>query len=303
MTLLTFTATATDADIPVQTLTFSLVGAPAGASMTSAGVFTWTPTEAQGPGDYTFDVVVSDGSLTDSETITVHVNEVNVAPILGAIGNLNVNELTLLTFTATATDADIPVQTLTFSLSGTIPAGASMTSAGVFTWTPTEAQGPGDYTFDVVVSDGSLTDSETITVHVNEVNVAPILGAIGNLNVNELTLLTFTATATDADIPTQTLTFSLSGTIPAGASMTSAGVFTWTPTEAQGPGDYTFDVVVSDGSLTDSETITVHVNEVNVAPVLDPIGDKTVTVMTLLTFTATATDPDIPVQTLTFSLV
>src|SRR5512136_1460690 len=167
MTLLTFTATATDADIPVQTLTFSLVGAPAGASMTSAGVFTWTPTEAQGPGDYTFDVVVSDGSLTDSETITVHVNEVNVAPILGAIGNKNVNELTLLTFTATATDADIPVQTLTFSLSGA-PAGASITPAGLFTWTPTEAQGPGNYPFSVVVSDGSLTASEAITVHVNE---------------------------------------------------------------------------------------------------------------------------------------
>jgi PKD repeat protein len=125
-------------------------------------VFTWTPSEAQGPGDYTFDVVVSDGSLTDSETITVHVNEVNVAPVLGVIGNKNVDELTLLTFTATATDADIPVQTLTFSLVGA-PAGASMTSAGVFTWTPSAA---GDYTFDVVVSDGSLTDSETITVSV-----------------------------------------------------------------------------------------------------------------------------------------
>jgi PKD repeat protein len=163
MDLLTFTATATDADIPVQTLTYSLVGAPAGASMTSAGVFTWTPTEAQGPGDYTFDVVVSDGSLTDSETITVHVNEVNMAPILDPIGNKGANQGELLTFTATATDADIPAQTLTYSLSGAVPAGASITSAGVFTWTPSAA---GDYTFDVVVSDGSLTDSETITVSV-----------------------------------------------------------------------------------------------------------------------------------------
>ena len=264
MTLLTFTATATDADTPVQTLTFSLSGTvPAGASITSAGVFTWTPTEAQGPGDYTFNVVVSDGSQTDSETITVHVNEVNVAPVLGAIGAKTVNELALLTFTATATDADIPVQTLAYSLSGTVPAGASITSAGVFTWTPTEAQGPGDYTFTVVVSDGSLTASQSVSVRVNEVNVAPVLAPIGNKVVDEMSLLTFTATATDADIPVQTLTFSLSGTVPAGASITSAGVFTWTPTEAQGPGDYTFNVVVSDGALTASETITVHVNEDN----------------------------------------
>ena len=262
LTLLTFTATATDPDIPAQTLTFSLSGTvPAGASITSAGVFTWTPSAI---GDYTFDVVVSDGSLTDSETITVHVVATpNTPPVLAPIGSKNVNEMTLLTFTATATDADIPAQTLTFSLSGTVPAGASITSAGVFTWTPSEAQGPGDYTFNVVVSDGSLTDLETITVHVNEVNVAPVLAPIGSKTVDELTLLTFTATATDADIPAQTLTFSLSGTVPAGASITSAGVFTWTPSEAQGPGDYTFGVVVSDGSLTDSETITVHVNEDN----------------------------------------
>jgi PKD repeat protein len=134
-------------------------------------VFTWTPTEAQGPGDYTFDVVVSDGSLTDSETITVHVNEVNVAPVLGPIGGQTVTAGNLLTFTATATDADIPAQTLTFSLGGAVPAGASITAAGVFTWTPSAA---GDYTFDVVVSDGSLTDSETITVHVTGGNIAPI---------------------------------------------------------------------------------------------------------------------------------
>jgi hypothetical protein len=211
-------------------------------------------------------VVVSDGSLTASQTVTVHVNEVNVAPVLAPIGSKTVNELTLLTFTATATDADIPVQTLTFSLSGTVPAGASITSAGVFTWTPTEAQGPGDYTFGVVVSDGSLTASQTVTVHVNEVNVAPVLAPIGSKTVDVTTLLTFTATATDADIPVQTLTFSLSGTVPAGASITSAGVFTWTPSAVQ-VGDYTFGVVVSDGSLTASETITVQVKGGSPPPV------------------------------------
>ena len=65
---------------------------------------------------YTFDVVVSDGSLTDFETIHVTVAEVNVAPVLAAIGNQNVNELVALGFTATATDADVPANTLTFSL-------------------------------------------------------------------------------------------------------------------------------------------------------------------------------------------
>src|SRR5262249_34655664 len=44
---LTFTNTATDADVPAQTLTFSLdAGAPAGAGINpNTGVFSWTPTE------------------------------------------------------------------------------------------------------------------------------------------------------------------------------------------------------------------------------------------------------------------
>ena len=48
---LTFTATATDNDLPANTLTFTLVGEPTGAvDRPVSGVFTWTPTEAQGPG-------------------------------------------------------------------------------------------------------------------------------------------------------------------------------------------------------------------------------------------------------------
>jgi len=54
-------------------------GAPAGASIdNSTGVFNWTPTEAQGPGSYTFSLQVSDGSLTDFEEITVTVGDLYI---------------------------------------------------------------------------------------------------------------------------------------------------------------------------------------------------------------------------------
>ena len=301
---LTFTASATDADIPVQTLTYSIVGAPGGAAINPAtGVFTWTPTEGQGADSYIFTVTVSDGTLTDEETITVTVNEVNEAPVLASIGDQTVDELSELTFTASATDADIPVQTLTYSIVGA-PGGAAINPAtGVFTWTPTEGQGADSYIFTVTVSDGTLTDEETITVTVNEVNEAPVLASIGDQTVDELSELTFTASATDADIPVQTLTYSIVGA-PGGAAINPAtGVFTWTPTEGQGADSYIFTVTVSDGTLTDEETITVTVNEVNEAPVLASIGDQTVDELSELTFTASATDADIPVQTLTYSIV
>ena len=205
-----------------------------------------------------------------------------------------------LTFTATATDEDVPAQTLTFSLVGA-PTGATINgSTGAFTWTPTEAQGPGSYPFTVQVCDNAaapLCDTELITVTVSEVNVAPILATIGNRSVAELALLTFTATATDADLPAQPLTFSLLSA-PTGASINgSTGVFTWTPTEAQGPGSYPFTVQVCDNAtspLCATELITVTVSEVNVAPILATIGNRSVAELVLLTFTATATDATYP---------
>jgi CSLREA domain-containing protein len=306
---LTFTATATDNDVPPDTLTYSLGGTiPAGASISAAGVFTWTPSEAQGPNTYSFDVIVSDGQGgSDSETIQVTVSEgANQPPVLDPIGNQTVTEGNLLTFTATASDPDVPPGSLSYSLSGA-PAGAGIDpTTGVFTWTPSEAQGPNTYSFDVLVSDGQGgSDSETIQVTVGEgANQAPDLDPIGNQTVTEGNLLTFTATATDPDVPPGALTYSLSGA-PAGASIDpTTGVFTWTPSEAQGPNTSSFDVLVSDGQGgTDSETIQVTVSEgTNQPPVLDPIGNQTVTEGNLLTFTATASDPDVPPGSLSYSL-
>ena len=280
--LLTFTASATDSDIPTDALTFSLSNGaggfvPAGASINATtGVFTWTPTESQ-QGTRTFDVVVTDngtGALTDSETITITINDVNTAPVLTTIGNQSVNEGSNLAFTATATDSDLPANALTFSLEGA-PSNATIgSSSGAFSWTPTEAQGGGEYTFTVVVSDGTTTDSETITVSVAEVNSDPVLAAIGAQSVNEGSTLTFTAAASDSDIPVNNLTFSLAdgagGMVPAGATINPAtGAFTWTTTEAMGGNTATFDVVVSDGISTDSETISVTINDVNIDPTVD----------------------------------
>jgi flagellar hook capping protein FlgD/putative Ig domain-containing protein len=313
-TALTFTATATDADLPALGLIFSLdAGAPAGATIgAGTGAFSWTPSSGQ-VGSNAITVRVTDNGtppLSDFELVMVDVAPApNVAPVLGAIGDKTVAELATLTFTATATDADVS-QTLTFTLDAGAPAGATIGAlTGAFSWTPTEAQGPGSYPITVRVTDNgtpALNDFELINVTVNEANVAPVLGAIGNKTVDELATLNFTATATDADLPANTLTFSLDAGAPAGAVINpSVGVFSWTPNEAQGPGTYPVTIRVTDNgtpALNDFEAITITVNEVNTAPVLAGIGDKATTVGVAVTFTATATDADLPANSLTFSL-
>ena len=166
---LAFTATATDDDTAQNDLVFSLSGEPTGASITGGGDFSFTPTETQGPGDYTFDVIVSDDSnpvLTDSETITVTVAEVNDFPVLDPISNQTVEVLETLSFTVTASDPDLPVQTLTFSMESG-PTGMNITNAGVLSFTPTFDQGPAIYNAEIKVGDGTgFVDIEGFTVEV-----------------------------------------------------------------------------------------------------------------------------------------
>ncbi len=100
--------------------------------------------------------------------------------------------------------------------------------------------------------------------------------------------------------------FSLEGVVPAGASIEPVtGVFDWTPDETQGPALYPLTVKATDSgdeSLFDTEDFTVTVNEVNRPPVIDVIPDQEIAEETLLTFTATTVDPDIPANFLTYSL-
>lgn len=168
-----FTATATDPDAG-QTLTFSLAGAPAAATIDSAsGAFSWTPGEADGPDTFVFNVQVSDGTATTAKTVFVIVREANTAPTLAGVSTTPLTEVPgdVLTFTASATDPDqvggLPNSKF-FSLVNA-PAGASIDpDTGEFTWN-TAGAAAGKYIFKVRVADDgvpALTDTKTMTVTV-----------------------------------------------------------------------------------------------------------------------------------------
>src|SRR5207244_13022722 len=83
------------------------------------------------PSTNTFTTVVTDNGsppLSATNTFNVVVNELNSAPVLPAVTNYTINELTTLTDTNTATDADIPANTLSYTLSVASSAG-SVTNA------------------------------------------------------------------------------------------------------------------------------------------------------------------------------
>ena len=105
----TFNFAASDADIPQDTLTYSLVGAPAGANINpSTGVFTWTPTAAQAnPASnfYSFKIkVVDDGypAKSDEETASftvVYPANINVNTTNPSLKANNLSQSVTFTYT------------------------------------------------------------------------------------------------------------------------------------------------------------------------------------------------------------
>src|SRR5207249_4631710 len=145
-TTLSVSASAIDADLPANSLTFALVSSPAGMIINPAtGAISWTPTEAQGPRSEEGRVGETGNgvpALSVTNTFTVIVNEVNPVPVLTAPADQTINEQTTLSVSASATDADIPANSLTFALVSA-PTGMTINpGSGAISWTPTEAQGP-----------------------------------------------------------------------------------------------------------------------------------------------------------------
>lgn len=195
---------------------------------------------------------------------------VNHPAVLSTISDIIMAEKTTLTFTNNASDPDQPSQTLIYSLSNA-PAGASIgASSGIFSWTPTEAQGPSTNSITVIVTDNGtppMSAAQTFNVIVQESNQPPVLASIANRTIHAGMALAITNSATDPDLPANGLSFSLNAA-PAGASINSTnGVFLWTPDSAFMNTTSTVTVLVTDNNpwavnaqhLTDSKSFTVAV--------------------------------------------
>ena len=201
---LAFTATASDVDGGTL-LTFSLLDQPAGATISAAGAFSWTPTEAQGAGSYTFTVKVCDNAavpLCDTQELTVTVNEVNIAPTASPQA-VTTAEDTAKDITLAAVDADsnplnwtIVAQPQHGTLSGTAPA---------LTYTPAaDYFGADSFTFKV--NDGSVDSNvATVTIDVTSVNDLPVAAA-QTVTTDFETAANITLGATDIESDTLTWT-------------------------------------------------------------------------------------------------
>jgi VCBS repeat-containing protein len=327
--------TAADPDAGTN-LTYSIIGGPDAALFAiNAGVISFiNPPNFEAPadqdGDNVYQVIVqtSDGQLTDSQTLNITVTNANEAPVItsgggGAGVSFGISENTTAVITMTAADPDAGAN-LTWSIvAGSADAAlfAINPATGVLTFVgapsfeaPADQNGDNIYVVDVQVSDGQGgVDVQTLNVQIGDVPEAPVItslggGATGGYTIVENTTGPSQVAAVDQDAGSNLSYFILTGGDSALFTMSPTGVLSFinapdfeTPADQNGDNVYEVTVQVSDGTRTDSQTISVTVTNTNEAPLITsngggPNGTVSVAEGTATATTVTAADPDAGAQ-------
>jgi len=296
------------------TVAYTVTGLPAGATFDAeTAMFVWTPGFMQA-GTYTASFTASDdgdgtgtpGVVTLSVPITVL--NANQAPAVPDIANRTLNRGELIEIPVVVTDAD--GNALTLSAAG-LPAFATFTDngdgRGVFRFVP-GATDRGDHVLTVTATDdgdgggasAARSSTRSFVVSVSVPNEAPQLAWIGDKVAVAGETLSFTVHA--ADVEENPLTFSFDA-LPAGATLTPQAVygtalFTWTPTTADLGAHALTLRVADDGNVghgpvgKDAQALRIVVRTANQAPVLQPVGDYTLSEGETLVLPLLAVDPD-----------
>ncbi len=132
-------------------------------------------------GEYTVTLTVSDGSLSDDDTTSIAVGDINHAPVISVSGDASIETGGAASVNVSASDSDGDPLTLTAHvvngdvLDEVTTLGAVFVDngdgTGTLTWSPVSGQ-DGDYTFRFSVSDGVLSNMADHSISVSTLIVA-----------------------------------------------------------------------------------------------------------------------------------
>src|SRR5579871_1751761 len=242
----TFTVTATGFPAP----TFSETGAlPSGVTLNSTtGVLSGTPAAGTGKA-YPITITAQNGIGSNaSQSFTLTVDQ---APAITSASSTTFAVGSGNSFTVTASGFPVP----TLGQTGTLPSGVSFNSAtGVLSGTPASGT-QGSYPITFTASNGVGSNaSQSFTLNVS-FTAPPSITSAGGATFIVGAAGTFQVTATGAPAPT----FSETGTLPSGVTLSTAGLLSGTP--AAGTGNtYPITITAQNGILpnsTQSFTLTV----------------------------------------------
>ena len=284
---------ANDTDVDVEPLVVANPGTYVGAYGTlvlaADGSYTYTPNAvAQGldsgeTGQDVFSYTASDGTASDNATLTVTVNGANDAPVANDDTASTNEDSAGVSGNVLTNDTDVDGEPLTVANPGTyVGTYGTLTLAadGSYTYVPgAAAQGLdtgeiGQDVFAYSASDGTASDSATLTVSISGLNDAPVAND-DTAATDENTSVSGNVLANDTDVDVETLTVANPGTYIGAYGtlvLASNGSYTYTPTgaaQALGDGQVVNDVfnyIASDGTAADTATLTVTITGLGSVP-------------------------------------
>ena len=253
--------TLSGSDIDGDALIYSIAANPAHGTLTGTGnIVTYTSAvNYNGADSFTFKV--NDGSAdSNTATVSITINPVNDAPAITSTTVTTALEGSAYSYDVEASDAD--GDSLAFSLTKNPTEMSINPNTGLISWTPSFTQSGNHDVVVSVIDSHQATVTQPFTINAANVNIPPVLAAIGSKSVNENQLLQFSLSATDFD--NDVVTYSASN-LPSGAAV-SGDIFTWTPSSTQSASYIIrFTATDSNGGV-DFEDVAITVANVNVAP-------------------------------------
>ncbi len=225
---------------------------------------------------YSFIATVSDGNLTATQTVTIHITDVNDAPVFATSSiSTSVNENQIAAITLQATDDDN--SSLIYSITDTTNFDINSATGVVTFKTAPNFETNSSYSFIATASDGTSDVNQTVTINILNANEPPEFTSISTVSVNENQTNAIDINATDID--GNALTYSIGGGTNANSFTieSETGIVTFqTAPNFETKSSYSFIATINDGTNDVNQTVTINILNINDAPVF--ISGTTVSV-------------------------
>jgi hypothetical protein len=239
---------------------------PSGISLSSAGSLSGTDSASGQAGSYSFTVTATDhAGLTGSANYTLVV----AAPTITLSSLTNPTGETSDTQSVTASGGQASYSYVVTS--GSLPTGLSLSSAGAFSGSPSAA---GTFGFTITATDAhSYTGSQSYSL----TPVAPTF-TLTPSTLPTATIYTAYSQALTTSGGVSAYSYSETGTLPSGITLSSAGVLSGTDSAASQAGSYPVTVTSTDAdgfSRTKSYTLVVGAPTITLSSLANPTGETT----------------------------
>ena len=213
-------------------------------------------------GEYTITVTASDGQLSTAQDVLIIVNKKEETPTIDESApdgsNVNTAEDEQIAFSVKASDLNNDALSYLWKLDG-----EDVDTTTEYTY-DVDFDAAGDHDITITVSDGNSEATKSWSISVTNVNRKPSLASLSDITVKETEIVTIAPSAEDPDGDTIVFSVDSANLVQVGDS------FGW-ETSYDDAGSYVVTVTASDGTDEVSQEVTITVENVNRAPVIDDI--------------------------------